>query len=474
MAARPHPAQAPGQPTTSLLQRAVANVGWEAVEAELASRPDRHALRYSWPILARPDQLPPPGDWTWWLLSGGRGSGKTRSGAEAVRVWARSADARIGILGKTPEDVSRDLLNGPSGLMSISPPHELPTFIESKDGGELTWPSGAKGYVLSGAHPAGIRGLNLNRAWVDELPHFKYPREAWDNLGFALRLGSHVQGVITTTPLAIKLMHELMKRDDLVYSRASTYANRVNLAKNFLDTIVAKYEGTRFGRQEIHGELMEDVPGALWKASLFETKRQVDPSACDLRAVAIDVAVSTGESAGETGIISGGRLALPPRTQSNDRLRRFALLGDATLQGSPSEWAWAAIKEFQRIDAHFFVVEVNQGGDMVAHTLRTEWQARKLPGLPPIVEVRASKGKRARAEPIAALYDQNRVTHVQGLGGLEDQLTTWSASSGEASPDRLDAGVWLLTYLSAPTVDTEVDDKRVEPDEEVGLRRLSL
>lgn len=444
MPARLHPAQAPGLPTTSLLQRAVAAMGWEAVEAELAKRPDRHALAYSWGALARPEQLPPPGDWTWWLLNGGRGSGKTRAGAEMVRTWAKNPKERIGILGKTPDDVSRDLLNGPSGLMSISPPGERPTFLASKDGGELTWPSGAKGYVLSGAHPAGIRGVNLTKAWVDELPHFKYPRLAWDNLGFALRLGEHVQGVITTTPLAIKLMHELMQDEGLVYSRASTYANRVNLARNFFQKIISKYEGTRFGRQEIHGEMLEDVPGALWKASIFR-QLAVEPDACEVVAVAVDPAASSGEDAAETGIISGGRLPVV----KGEVAPRFALLGDASLHGTPEEWSRAAIEEYDRVGAQYFVVEINQGGEMVSSTIRSTWQAMRRSGAPPIRTVHASKGKRTRAEPISALYEQKRVSHVEGLAGLEDQMTLWSATSGEKSPDRLDAAVWLLTDLSA-------------------------
>lgn len=451
----PHPAQAPGQPTTSLLQRAIAAVGVEAFERALLRRPDRDALRYSWALLGRPEQLRPPGAWTWWLLSGGRGSGKTRSGAEMVRSWARDKAARVGILGKTPDDVRRDLLDGPSGLMAIHPPGEGPVFSATVSGGELTWPNGAKAFLLSGAHPAGIRGVNLNRAWVDELPHFKYPRAAWDNLAFALRLGSHVEGVITTTPLGIKLMRELMQRDDLVYSRASTYANRANLAANFFTTIVAKYEGTRFGRQEIHGELLEDVPGALWKAEMFDSVSSFDFESCDVRAVGVDPATTDDEDSNETGIVSAGRLVQP--VDRIDTLPRFALLGDASLQGSPEEWARAAIEEFRRIDAHYFVVETNQGGQMVASTIRNQWHAMRLAGEPPIREVRASKGKRARAEPIAALYEQRRVTHVSGLVGLEDQLTSWSATSGAGSPDRLDAAVWVLTELSEMPVSGEVD-----------------
>lgn len=445
MGARLHPGQQGGV-TASLLARAVRKAGPDVVLQALRASPAKTLLPYAWRVHARPEQLPPPGAWTWWLLSGGRGSGKTRSGAEMVRVWAKQPSARVGILGKTPDDVRRDLLDGPSGLMAITPPDERPTFQASVSGGELTWPSGAKGFLLSGAHPAGIRGVNLTHAWVDELPHFKYPRLAWDNLGFALRLGTHVQGVITTTPLAIKLMHELMQRDDLVYSRASTYANRANLAANFFDTIIAKYEGTRFGRQEIHGELLEDVPGALWTAGAFRYAR-VEVDACVRRVVAIDPATTAGEDSDETGIVAAGQLA--PIAGEAPTSSRYAVLGDASLQGTPSEWARAAIALYDAVDAQAFVVETNQGGQMVAHTLRMEWQAMQRPGAPLVFEVRASKGKRARAEPIAALYEQGRVTHVPGLEGLEDQLTGWSAKSGEASPDRLDALVWGLTELSS-------------------------
>lgn len=460
MGARLHPGQQGGV-AASLLARAVRKAGPDVVLQALRESPAKTLLPYAWRVHARPEQLPPPGAWTWWLLSGGRGSGKTRSGAEMVRVWAKQPDARIGILGKTPDDVRRDLLDGPSGLMSITPPDERPTFQASVSGGELTWPSGAKGFLLSGAHPAGIRGVNLTHAWVDELPHFKYPRLAWDNLGFALRLGTHVQGVITTTPLAIKLMHELMQRDDLIYSRASTYANRANLAANFFDTIIAKYEGTRFGRQEIHGELLEDVPGALWAAGAFRYAR-IEVDACVRRVVAIDPATTDGEDSDETGIVAVGQLEQAPGEAPTST--RYAVLGDASLQGTPSEWARAAIALYDAVDAQAFVVETNQGGQMVAHTLRMEWQAMQRPGVPLVVEVRASKGKRARAEPIAALYEQGRVTHVPGLEGLEDQLTGWSAKSGEASPDRLDALVWGLTELSTTPEAGEVPETPPTPE----------
>lgn len=471
--ARQHPAQAPGLPTTSKLQRAIAAVGVEAFTRQLLAHPQRSALPYAWHLLARPEQLRPPGEWTWWLISGGRGSGKTRSGAEQTRLWAKDKDARIGILGKTPDDVRRDLLDGPSGLLSVCPARERPVFQASVSGGELNWPNGAKAFLLSGAHPAGIRGVNLNRAWVDELPHFKYPRAAWDNLAFALRLGEHVEGVITTTPLGIKLMRELMQRDDLVYSRASTYANRANLAANFFTTIVSKYEGTRFGRQEIHGELLDDVPGALWTAAMLEDARgRVDFEACVTRAVGVDPATTDGEDSAETGIVSAGLLARP--IDRIDTLPRFAVLGDRSLQGSPEEWARAAIEEFQRVDAHFFVVETNQGGQMVASTIRNQWQAMRLPGAPPIREVRASQGKRARAEPIAALYEQKRVTHVAGLGGLEDQLTSWSATSGEPSPDRLDAAAWVLTELSLTPDGADVGTEVKTPTRAPPLRASGM
>jgi phage terminase large subunit-like protein len=469
--ARIHPAQAPGLPRDSLLARAIAAVGVDAFLREVQSRPDVAALPFAWELHARPEQLPPPGAWTWWLLSGGRGSGKTRSGAEMARAWARRSDTRLGILGKTPDDVRRDLLDGPSGLMAITPPEERPTFAASVSGGELTWPSGAKAFLLSGAHPAGIRGVNLTHAWVDELPHFKYPRLAWDNLNFALRLGTHVQGVITTTPLAIKLMHELMQRDDLVYSRASTYANRANLAANFFSEVIAKYEGTRFGRQEIHGELLEDVPGALWKAGEFRYA-SVEASACSRIVVAIDPATTDDSGSDETGIVAAGQLEPAPGEPST--AARYAVLGDASLQGSPSEWARAAIALHDAVGAQAFVVETNQGGQMVAHTLRMEWQALGRPGLPLVIEVRASKGKRARAEPVAALYEQGRVAHVPGLEGLEDQLTGWSAKSGEASPDRLDALVWGLTELSTMPDAGDVPKEPPAPTRAPPLRRVGM
>lgn len=391
-------------------------------------------IRFDWSKWARPEQLAPPGDWTWWLLCAGRAFGKTRSAAEWVRAKARLRPGSRGILiGATPAEVRNVMIEGESGLLAVHPDEERPTWTPSVgSGGVLTWPNGTSAVVLSAHHPESIRGAQGEWLWLDELAKWKYSREAFDQVSLALRLGPHVQGVVSTTPRPVAVMRELLANPACVTVKGSTYDNAGNLAPNFMRELVAKYEGSRLGRQELHAELLDDTPGALFQRAWFDSRRVVEAPAMDLVVVGIDPAVSNTDESDETGIVAAGR------TEGGE----FFTLRDRSLRGSPHEWASAAVRCFHEVGANHFVVEKNQGGDMVAATVRHVWPEA------PIREVSASRGKATRAEPIATLYEQGRVHHVGAFDTLEDQACAFVPGESTKSPDRMDALVWALTELS--------------------------
>lgn len=446
----------------SLLARVVKRVGaqrmLDALDAE-----QREALLYMWRIIGRPAQFAPAGDWRWWLNRAGRGFGKTRGGAEWVREQARLyPGCRIGIGGKTPAEVRAIQIEGPSGLLACCPANERPEWEPSK--GELRWPNGTVGIVFSGAEPGSARGPQFHRVWIDELAKMPRAGELFDNVNMGLRLeyvtsdGRTVQpqGIITTTPRPTAIMRDLAKRRGVVVTGGSTFDNAANLARSFIDDMRA-YEGTRLGRQELHGEQLDDTPGALWTRAMFDRagfRRRVgdDLKSFSRISIAIDPAASNNEDSDETGIIAGG-------VSFAGSARAFHVLRDVSISGTPQQRARAAILCFIDLEADDFVVETNNGGDWIPALIEAEWRLMQqderwraaLPGRPKVVTVTATRGKAVRAEPIAALYESPErltVTHEPGLEVLEDQLVTWSPLLNEKSPDRLDALVWLLTHLS--------------------------
>lgn len=432
----------------SLLERAVRRFGPERV-LDMLDADQRAALPWMWRIVARPEQIAPPGAWRWWSPWAGRGWGKTRSGSEWVREKvAAMPGSRGAIIGQTPEDVRQIQIEGPAGILAVCPAHERPTWEPSK--GTLTWPNGTVGQVYSGANPGAFRGPQFHWLWADELAKWPRARESFDNFNFGLRLeyrgGVQPQGMITTTPRPITVLRDLLANPRAIVTRGSTYDNAANLAASFFDEVRGLYEGTRLGRQELHGELLDDVPGALWTRKMFDAPgfrvaRADRLDDFDLIAVAIDPAASNTETSDETGIIVVGCYEFRG-------VRRFHVLADASLYGTPSERAAAAIAAFDRFGATRFIVETNNGGDWIPAVVQGQWDAMARPGAAPVEVVTASRGKRVRAEPIAALYEQARVTHEPGLEVLEDQLATWSPLLAERSPDRLDALVWATTWLS--------------------------
>lgn len=417
--------------------------------------------RHVWRVHAHPYQYPPEdGDWTLFLLLGGRGAGKTRAGAEWVRrfVRERTKPARIALVSETYADGREVMIDGDSGLARIGAEDGRPVYQASRR--RLVWPNGSLAYVFSSEDPDGLRGHQFHAAWGDELCKWKHAEETWSNLQLALRLGPKPRQVVTTTPRPTALLKRLMKAPGTHLARATTYANAQNLSRAFLDEIAAAYEGTALGRQELQGELVEDVAGALWTRRMIETSRIAAPqgfhSGLDRIVVAVDPPVTSGEGADECGIIvagvlhgsevAGGEVVgckeedtiynLQPSTSST-----CFILADRSAGGlSPREWASRAVAAYREFDADRIVVETNQGGDMVRAVIR------QIDANAAVRDVRASRAKRTRAEPVAALYEQGRVRHTACFAQLEDQMATFTGAGGK-SPDRLDALVWAVIDL---------------------------
>ena len=386
-----------------------------------------HEWRRLW---ARPEQRVPGGDWDTWLILSGRGWGKTRTGAEAVREFARVPGTRIALVGRTSADVRDVIVEGESGLRAIMPPRERPLYEPSKR--RLTWPNGSQATCYSADEPDLLRGPQHHKALCDELASWRYLDETWSNLVFGLRLGTNPQKVITTTPRPLVLIKRLLSDPRCVVTRGSTYDNAANLAPSAIAEFRAKYEGTRIGRQELNGEVLDDVPGALWQREAIDKLRIREAPALARVVVAIDPAVTSGEDADETGIVVAAR--------GDDG--EFYVLADRTCRMSPDGWARRAVIALDEFSADRIVAETNNGGEMVELTVRT------VRASAPYRAVHASRGKRVRAEPIAALYEQGKVHHVGALPELEDQMCSFLPEGNERSPDRVDALVWALTELS--------------------------
>jgi phage terminase large subunit-like protein len=399
------------------------------------------ALPYLFEFWAMPHQLPPEGVWRSWVILGGRGAGKTRAGAEWVRAQvegSRPLDAgrcrRIALIGETYDQVRDVMIRGESGILACSPPDRRPVWKASER--RLIWPNGAEAQAFSAQDPEALRGPQFDGAWVDELAKWRKGEETWDMLQFSLRLGEAPRVCVTTTPRNVDVLKNLLASPSTVQTHAPTEANRANLAASFLAEVRARYQGSRIARQELDGVLLVDAEGALWTGEMLEAARVAEPPDLDRVVVAIDPSVGGGDSCGiiVAGIVSDG----PPQEW------RAYVLADATVESpSPSVWARAAIRAMERFGADRLVAEVNQGGQLVEEVLR------QVDPLVPFRAVHASRGKVARAEPVAALYEQGRVRHLPGLDALEDQMCRMTAQGYQASgsPDRVDALVWALHDL---------------------------
>jgi phage terminase large subunit-like protein len=404
-----------------------------------------NSLHYDWRFWARPDQRPPEGDWHIWLILAGRGAGKTRCGAEWVRECVcgptplgGGAYSRVALVAETAADARDVIVEGPAGLLAIHPPEFRPKFEVSKR--RLSWPNGAVAVLYNATEPDQLRGPQHDAAWCDELAKWRYARETWDMLQFGLRLGETPRQVITTTPRPIPLIRDLVAQEGqgVSVTRGSTYDNRANLAASFFKTIVKRYEGTRLGRQELNAEILDDAPGALWTRAMLDASRTAASAAPPMQRIVIGVdpaakAPQAEDRTSETGIVVAGL----------GENGRGYVLDDLSCRLSPAGWASKVVAAYDRFGANAIVVEINQGGAMVEAVLRAE-----RPGLP-LRQVRASQGKTARAEPIAALYEQGRVSHVGAFAAMEDQMVLFTpfGIEGDGAADRVDALVWALSEL---------------------------
>ncbi len=403
------------------------------------TRSQHETLLFDWPLWARKDQLPPLGNWLLWLIMGGRGAGKTRAGAEWVkgmalgrRPFCGRSVGRIALIGETFADVRDVMIEGVSGILSVHGKWERPIWKKTQR--QLEWKNGAIAQAFSSEDPDSLRGPQFDVAWSDELCKWRYAEETWDMLQFGLRLGERPRQLVTTTPRSMPLLCRLMRDPHTILTKSTTMANAAHLSEGFLEMVKERYEGSRLGRQELNGELIEDRQDSLWQRNQIEKLMVKKAPELERVVVAIDPPVSAHKKSDACGLVVAG---LAPDGHAY-------ILADETLsQAAPLRWAKAAIELYHTYQAGRIVAEVNQGGDMVTSILQ------QVDAQVPVKAVRANRGKYIRAEPIALLYERGLIHHVGSLPKLEDELCDFGLdglSSGK-SPDRLDALVWALSDL---------------------------
>lgn len=405
------------------------------------------AMPWLFDLWALPHQTAPAGAWRAWVILGGRGAGKTRAGAEWVRSQVEGATPhahgrarRVALVGETYDQVRDVMIRGDSGLLACSPPDRRPLWKASER--RLVWPNGAEAQAFSASDPEALRGPQFDAAWVDELAKWRRGDEAWDMLQFALRLGEQPQVCITTTPRNSTVLKQILAAPSTVTTHAPTEANRANLAPSYLAEVRARYGGSRLARQELDGEMLADAEGALWSSDMLAATRRATAPALDRIVVAVDPSVASQGQGDACGIVVVGA-----QTQGAADHWRAYVLADCTVHGlSPLGWAKAAVAAYHNMGADRIVAEGNQGGALVETLLR------QVDPLVPVRMVHAGRSKQARAEPVAALYEQGRVYHLPDLIALEDQmvLMTSRGYQGSGSPDRVDALVWGLSELMLP------------------------
>jgi len=396
---------------------------------------------FQWGLFARPEQLPPDGDWRVWMVMAGRGFGKTRAGAEWVRMIAENhSDARIALVSASLIEARAVMVEGESGLLAVFPPKERPVFEPSLR--RIRFANGAQATLYSAAEPESLRGPQHSHAWCDEIGKWPLSHEratrCWDNLLMGLRLGQDPRITVTTTPRAVPLVQRLVRQEasgEVAIARGATEQNRDNLPARFLDAIATEFAGSQLARQEIGGELLEDIEGALWNRSMLEQARERGMRPESLRVV-VAVDPPAGTNGDECGIIVAAL--------GVDGIAR--ILADCTIAGaSPAAWADRVAVSAREWKADRVVAEANQGGAMVESVLRAADHVL------PLRLVHASRGKIARAEPVAALYAAGKVRHCGTFAQLEDQLcgflTGGTYAGPGSSPDRADALVWALSEL---------------------------
>ena len=406
----------------------------------------------AWDIWARLDQLPPQTPWTTWAVIGGRGAGKTRAGAEWVRGVALGLPGfsdtpaeRIALIGGTAWDAREVIVEGVSGILAVHGNADRPRWESSR--GRLLWANGAIAQTFSAEEPESLRGPQFAAAWCDEIGKWKRAQEVFDMLQFAMRLGDAPRQIITTTPRPTALLKRILADPGTAVTRAATAKNAANLAPEFLSVLLARYKGTRLGRQEIDGEMVEENSGALWSRAQIEDCRVTGHPPLTRIIIAVDPAAASHRRADACGIVAAGI----------DAERMIYVLEDATLSAArPVQWAERAVALYHRFEADALVAEVNQGGDMVAAVIA------QADANVPVLNVRATRGKYLRAAPVAQLYEQGRVRHVGAFPALEDEMCALGPEGlpGGRSPDRVDALVWAITEIA------------LKPGKEPRMRRL--
>lgn len=436
--------------TDSLLARASrAGVG-----AVCAAVPPHVAARV-WELWARPEQLEPASDWLVWLILAGRSWGKSRTGAELVRRWAmNNPGCHIALVARTAAD-ARDVMVRAlltpwrGGALDMA---ALPRFEPSNRA--LVWSNGSRATTYSAEQPDSLRGPSHDAAWCDEIATWQYREETWHE---GLKMGLRGTGVafdrprvvVTTTPRPIGLLRELIALPTTTVTRGAMADNRVNLPASYVRDMTARYGGTRLGRQELAGELLEDIEGALWTHDMIDRARVHEaPRPLSRVVVAVDPSGSAKRTSDEAGIVVAGVAEV-------DGVQHAYVLHDETGRYSPEEMARRACRLYHQFEADRLVAEDNFGGQIVADLIKLTDRAVAYKA------VHASRGKIVRAEPIAALYEQGRVHHVGGFALLEDELCGYSPASSY-SPGRLDALVWAVTDLmigAAPPRYVETDER---------------
>ncbi len=432
-------------PSSSLASR-LANMSPQLRSKLSIDRSLAEEIQWNWRTWARPEQLPPDhDDWSIWLFLAGRGAGKTRAAAEWVREKARisgQGQLRFALVARTAADVRDVIVEGESGIMSITPPSEQPLYEPSKR--RLTWPNGNTATCFTADEPDSLRGPQCHFAWADEIAAWRQSPDAagmtsWDNLRVAARLGTNPQIVATTTPKRVPLLYNLLDEKDktgrVYVTRGSTLDNRGNLSQSYIDAITGVYAGTRLAQQELYGEMLDDVEGALWTLDMIEEARESQfPINAPLRIIGVDPSVSE-KPKDECGIVVCAANA------DRDLYKRHAwVLEDATVHGGPQEWASTVVSMAKKYGCPV-VAEVNQGGALVRNAIQAIDPSVK------VLEVHSKHGKSLRAEPIVLSYEQRRVHHVDYLPELESQMTSWVPGESRGSPDRVDALVHALTAL---------------------------
>ena len=405
---------------------------------------DPDVLLWDWHSWARPEQQSPEGDWNIWIYLAGRGAGKTRAAAEWVREEAKytnTGQRRFALVARTAADVRDVIVEGESGIMNVTPPSERPLYEPSKR--RLTWPNGNTATCFTADEPDSLRGPQFSHAWGDEVAAWRQTPDAagmtaFDNLRVGTRLGNNPKIMITTTPKRVPLLYSLLEEEKkgkkVVVTRGSTMDNSGNLSSAYLDTILGVYEGTRLAKQELYGEMLDSIEGALWTIEMIGKGRQnLLPAHTPLRVIGVDpsVAENPRDSCG---------IVVCASTADRDLYKRHAwVLEDATIHGSPEVWANKVVEMARRWGAPV-VAEVNQGGALVTNAINAIDPNVK------VFEVHSKHGKQLRAEPVVLAYEQERVHHIGYIAELEDQMTAWIPGEGK-SPDRVDALVHALTAL---------------------------